>query len=199
METTLQVIFLNVYGIYKNVRDSAWQCLIDFNVSSLPVDLLQIANMANINVLKNSRVRELSGNESGVAILDGNKWYLIYDDASTIGRRRFTIAHELGHIFLGHEMVNGYHGRSIATDKPQNEREADMFAARLLAPACVLWGLGLSSADEIAAACNISNAAARMRADRMTILYERDKFLAHPLEQKVYKQFTSFIESTKRK
>lgn len=31
--------------------------------------------------------------------------------------------------------------------------EADMFAARLLCPSCVLWGLNLHTADEIARTC----------------------------------------------
>ena len=183
-----------IYGIYKDVRNAAWQCLIDYNITALPVDLLKIANMAGIKVLKNSEVGELSGGESGICLLDGNTWYLVYDDEATVGRRRFTIAHEFGHIFLGHELLAGYHGRTFNTDKPQSEKEADMFAARLLAPACVLWGLDLHTWDEIAQVCNISMAAAKIRAERMALLYGRQKFLTDPLEREVYEQFKGYIE-----
>lgn len=189
---------MNIYGIYKNVRNAAWQCLIDYKISSLPVDLLRIANEANIKIIKNSEVGELSGSESGICLLDADTWYLIYDDEATIGRRYFTIAHEFGHIFLGHELVKGYHGRSFSTDKPQSEREADMFAVRLLAPACVLWGIDLHTPTEIAEVCRISNAAAKIRADRMAILYERKKFLTSPLERTVFKQFKPFIEERRK-
>ena len=77
-------------------------------------------------------------------------------------------------------------------DSPQ-ERQANQFAARVLAPACVLWGLDLHSADEIAAACGISRAAAAFRAERMQELYRRGKFLTAPQERRVYRQFENFI------
>lgn len=189
---------MNVYGIYKDVRNAAWQCLIDYKITKLPVDLLKIANEANIKVMKNSDVNVLSGGESGICLLEGNAWYLVYDDEANIGRRRFTIAHEFGHIFLGHELKKGYHGRTFNVDKPQVERDADMFAARLLAPACVLWALNIHSAQDIASVCNISKAAANARAERMAVLYERNKFLISPLEKKVFKQFSNYIDEQKR-
>ncbi|MEG2118613.1 MAG: ImmA/IrrE family metallo-endopeptidase, partial [Clostridia bacterium] len=118
---------MNIYGIYKNVRNAAWQCLLDYRIDALPVDLLTITKAAGIILRKNSDVHELSGNESGAAILQGDTWYLIYDDECIVGRRRFTIAHELGHIFLGHELIDGYHRRTFNPDKPNAESEADMF------------------------------------------------------------------------
>jgi transcriptional regulator with XRE-family HTH domain len=54
------------------------------------------------------------------------------DRADDVYRHRFTAAHELGHILMHHEMASG---------EIQTEREANAFAAELLAPA-----------DEIAAA-----------------------------------------------
>ena len=49
------------------------------------------------------------------------------------GRRRreriwWSLAHEFGHVLLGHVFTQGWH------DDPQKEREADMFAAELLLP-----------------------------------------------------------------
>lgn len=185
-----------IYGIYKNVRDAAWKCLIDFNITSLPVDLLDVAGKAGIKVIKNGDVRILSSNEIGKCIYDyeENKWYLIYDDECTSGRRRFTIAHELGHIFLGHELIYSEYERTFSTHKTQPESEADMFASRLLAPACVLWALDVRSAEEIASLCDISQAASQIRAKRMQELYKRNKFLTTKGEQQVYEQFKCFIE-----
>lgn len=188
-----------MYGIYKNARNVAWQCLIDFKVASLPVDLFKITQQAGTKAIKNSKAHLLLDSENGASIYQDGKWYLIYDDYSPIGRRRFTIAHELGHIFLGHELINGRHGRTFKIDKPQSEREADMFAAHLLAPACVLWGLGIQSPEEIAKICNISLAAAKIRAERMAVLYQRQKFLTSPLERQVYEQFKDFIAENKQK
>lgn len=50
-----------------------------------------------------------------------------------IGRRNFTIAHELGHYLLGHGIPSGTEQESIERTTYQ-EREADVFAAELLMP-----------------------------------------------------------------
>jgi Zn-dependent peptidase ImmA (M78 family) len=113
----------------------------------------------------------------------------------SLGGRRVTIAHELGHIFLGHEVLWGRGVLDTPVRKPRSETDADMFALRLLAPACVLWGLDLHTPEEIAAACQISAAAARRRADRMRVLYKRQNFLASAMEKKLFSQFKDFIYS----
>lgn len=182
------------YGIYKNARNASWQCLIDYNIKELPINVKSIAQQANIKILNNSNVNILNPSENGASILKNDKWYIIIDDENTIQRCRFTVAHEFGHIFLGHSLREGYHARTIDKERPLVESEADIFASRLLAPACVLWGLKLHSAEDIAKVCNISITAAKIRAERMSVLYERGKFLTSDLERKVYEQFKDFIE-----
>lgn len=185
---------LKSYGLYKKVRDASWQILIDNRIDALPVDIIRIATNNEITVLKNSEANELRDGEIGASIYDGNDWYIVYEDKiESIGRKRFTIAHELGHIFLGHPLIAGYHARTININIPSTENEADIFASRLLSPSCVLWGLNLHSAEKIAEVCKISLQSAQIRADRMRVLYKRDKFLISPLEQKVYEQFKEFI------
>lgn len=186
-----------VYGTYKNGRDAAWQCLIDYNINSLPVNVMQIAKKAGIKVVKNSKVNLLSPNESGATFINNGQWYIVYDDYDIIQRCRYTIAHEIGHIFLGHKLKHKHHSQTIDSSRPAAEQEADIFASRLLAPACIIWALGLKQADEIAKLCNISLTAAEFRAERMQILYERNKFLSNPLERKVFKNFEEFINNTK--
>lgn len=186
-----------IYGKYKNARNAAWRCLIDFNISELPVRPSLIANAAGIKVIENSDVHELAPHESGVSIFDGSQWYIVYDDENTNQRCRFTIAHELGHIFLGHELIKGYHARKFDTTKPAIEQEADVFASRLLAPACVLWALGVHTPEEISALCGISYMAAQIRAERMELLYKRNMFLTSPLERTVYKNFEGYIQRIK--
>ena len=137
-----------IYGRYKNVRNSVWLILLDYNIKELPIDVFLIATIAGIKILKNSSVGTLKKNEIGKSVLDGEQWYIIYDDTMSIERIRFTIAHELGHIFLGHPLKDGYHTRTIDINKPIVETEADIFASRLLAPACVLWELNLHTHED---------------------------------------------------
>lgn len=188
------------YGIYKNVRNASWQCLIDIGADSLPVPVLKMAHYFNVNVVKNSSHHLLMPSQNGISFVDeAGKWVIVYDDKDSLGRKRFTIAHEMGHILLGHPLRNGFqHTRTFDKQRPQVESEADMFAARVLAPACVLWGLDLHTPEDIAAVCNISFAAAQVRAKRMDELYKRQKFLISPLEKQLFERFSDYIENNRR-
>lgn len=180
------------YGKYKNVRNATWQILLDYNVKKLPVRVTEIAKKSGIKIVKNSDCNILTDEQIGMSILVNSKWYIVIDDNMSLQRIRFTIAHELGHIFLGHISPINRNGKPF--EKPDEEIEADMFAARLLAPACVLWGLNLHSASEISKVCDISYESATYRAQRMDILYKRNKFLTNKLEEQVFSNFEDFIK-----
>lgn len=185
------------YGLYKNVRNAAWQCLIDFHINYLPTNVLQITDAAEIKVVKDSDVGILAPNEIGASFVVDDKWHIVYKDTDSRQACRFTVAHELGHIFLGHELKQGKHTRKLGQAQPKEESEANTFAYRLLAPACVIWALDLHEADEIASLCDITLPDAKNRADRMKILYDRNKFLLSSLEKKVYNNFENFINKQK--
>lgn len=190
----------DVYGSYKryqNARDAAWKALIDFRVCELPVSLSMICKDLGITILDNKNANELQPGENGIAVMQKDKWYIIFDGTDIYGKQRFTIAHELGHVLMGHEMKNGYYTRRDNIVKPADETEADIFASRLLAPACVLWGINAYTAEQISKVCSISHAAATIRAERMEVLRKRGKFLTSPLEQQVYKQFEKYIENNR--
>lgn len=192
-------MIINAYHYYKQARNAAWQCLIDVGITSLPVKTLKVTEFFGIDVFADSEVQFLRPSESGCCFVNKQgKWTIVYDDSEAPGRVRFTIAHELGHILLGHELEAGFeHFRRISEGKPITETQADEFAARLLAPACVLWALGVSSAADIAALCGISEKAARIRAKRMAVLKDRNMFLTHPLEKKLYTAFEPWITQQK--
>jgi len=64
----------------------------------------------------------------GLTLRQGDRALILYNDQiENRGRVNFTLAHELGHVYLGH------------TDESQrNQREADRFAAALLMPEAVI-------------------------------------------------------------
>lgn len=184
------------YGLYKNARNASWQCLIDFNVNELPVRVSAIAKSAGIAVIKNSDAKMLKESESGITIVQNGKFHIIYNDTENSKRCRFTIAHELGHIFLGHLMVNTPQYRTF---KIQNDTEsqANVFARDLLAPACILHELQALSPTDISKLCNISLDSATYRAERMRELELRNAWYLHPLEREVRQQFDEFIKKKK--
>lgn len=179
------------YKEYQNARDCSWKLLIDLGISELPIRPGAICKSLGISV----RFGNLPPDNDGISFLAGDKPVIVVSKVVPLPRQRFTAAHELGHILLGHvgkyELVNR---EPTSLDNPI-EQAANVFASRLLAPACVLWGCGATSADQIASLCNISLPAAQFRAERMSILYQRNKFLVSPLEREVYKQFSEYIKT----
>ena len=174
------------YNNYKNARDAAWQCLIDNKVSSLPLKLSIICYNNNINIVKHSDLKinskaRLTENQRGKCVSVGGQFYIIIDDTDILSAQRYTIAHELGHLII----------------PTSDEYEAERFAIGILAPACVLWGCNIHSADDIAKMCNISRTSAKIRAARMDVLYKRNKFLISPLERQVFDNFSEFIKNNR--
>ena len=179
------------YGIYQNARNASWQCLLDCYVSELPIIPVQIAAHYDI-VCKLATKEWLKGSSGQIRLVKGEKYILINNEESD-QRQRFTIMHELGHYLLGH-LGEVPLSRSESECRPAEEQAADHFAIGVLAPACVLWGLDLHTAEDIARVCSITMQAAQIRAERMKLLRQRGMFLSHPLERRVYEQFRRYIE-----
>ena len=121
-----------------------------------------------------------------------------------MGRIRFTLAHELGHVLLGH--LNGYRKVTAKNIEPSKndctiEQMANVFASRLLAPACVIDALRLHRPDQLRSLFGISHLSSEYRLLRMEIVENRKKFgnpfEAHHLEKSVLRQFKPFIRWAK--
>ena len=125
---------------------------------------------------------------------------MIYDDREPVDVCRFTIAHELGHFFLGHDLTcSRYANVQKFETRSKAEEQADAFALRLLAPACIIKELDLHSPEEIAKCCGIPLPWAKIRADRMKTVYRMNKFFTNPVEKEVYDNFKKYISVAKRK
>ncbi len=185
------------YSDYKKARNLAWEVLIQEEVTALPVMIGEICNRMGIPIRLYSRSEAQPG-DGFTTRVQGVLCIFIDKDCSP-ERQRFTAAHELGHILLGHvgqcDLVNR---EPSPTDNPI-EQAANVFASRLLAPACVLADLQITKPEEIAALCQISYTSAKFRAARMDKLYGRNRFDQSLLEQRVYQQFKPFIRRTKMK
>lgn len=198
---------------YKNSRDAAWQMLIKNKVTSLPVSVNMICESEGIRLFT---YREGLPVIQSLKLQDhmiGNDAFSIdrvifYDDCMPLGRQRFSIAHEIGHIVLHESDGATVHNREMSPGDDPKETEANIFASRLLAPICVLHFVGVCSPEEIAELCNISITAARYRFERLCLLRRRDDeqrtrtgrgcFLLSTFERKVYKRFKGYIRENKR-
>lgn len=137
------------YDIYKQARDVAWKFLIDNHVTSLPVNLSAICRQREISLVYDYDRKYLSGNERGCTFIDDTgRFSIVLNPDDSIVIQRYTIAHELRHIFLDH-FVN----KTMSSS--DMEYQAERFAIDILAPACVLWGLNLHTTKDISEVCNI--------------------------------------------
>lgn len=177
------------YSDYKNARDMAWEILLDCRVRELPVRTSALCRELGIAF----RLYEPKDENDGLCFIADGAAHILVSAHTSRARQRFTAAHEMGHVLLGHVGKYQLVSREPSGSDNPIETQANVFASRLLAPACVLWGCGAKTAEDIMALCDLSRSAAEFRKARMDILYEREKFLTSPLERRVYEQFRAYI------
>ncbi|MDD4688383.1 MAG: ImmA/IrrE family metallo-endopeptidase [Eubacteriales bacterium] len=197
---------------YGKARDASWKVISKYNITSLPVDVFDLARKMGIKVLpySNSRllmrllgVYRLRKKNDGLYMRFIKRRYIFYDDSvKSQGRLRFTIAHELGHDVLGHTgrgavMIPRCAERNREGVFGGYETEANIFASRLLAPSGVLHSMNITSAEDISQLCGISHEAATYRAERLATLNKRNMYNVSELERDAMERFKNFIESNK--
>lgn len=198
---------------YKKSRDAVWRLLIKHKIDSLPIDIMKICREEKIPVFTYRTGRnfiESFGLEEHIADNDAFSicGIIFYDETKPMRRRRFSIAHELGHIILHTDHTSHVQCRASLETTDPVEAEANIFASRLLAPLGVLQMLDVSSAREISEICDISYSAAKLRYSRLCEIRRRsserrrDKnhgtFLLSRLEREVVENFSEFINANKR-
>lgn len=120
---------------HNDIEDRALDVLTANGIDHPVVDVFKIAAGNGI------KIKEINISEkyNGVAGFYSKDEKIIYVDRSdTPGRKLFTIAHELGHVFLGHSNYGVRFRTPIVQDEdhqyPTEERAANSFAASLLMP-----------------------------------------------------------------
>lgn len=192
-----------MYQLYKDARDKSWDTLIKCRINTLPVNLMVIARHYSIKIIRYSKseyIKSLNISESdGFSFLRGQP-IIYYNDSKPANRIRFTIAHELGHCFLGHlsegKATNRHNNEADTYTDPQ-EVQANVFARDILMPATVLHSLNVQSAEEISNLCSVSMQSAEIRYKRLLELSKRGMYNRHPSERRVYEQFIDFIYKNK--
>lgn len=96
-----------------------------------PIDVESVVlKMENYTLVK----LELSNNISGMCIVDENSKVIAINSSMSVGRQRFTIAHELYHLEMEQLKEGKVCPTGIYENRAETEKEADMFATFLLMP-----------------------------------------------------------------
>lgn len=121
---------------YEEIKSSVADLLEDYNIKEVPIDIFKLAKKMNIRIVYSSKLLEKNESKgeqyyhfeyphSYLYFDSDTQKFLIYiDDIRTKKKRqRFSLAHEIMHIVLGHSEQNKI-----------NEDEANFKATYLLAP-----------------------------------------------------------------
>lgn len=141
---------------YEYVMEKVYKFIIDNNIYTYPLDIIEVIKQNKWSITKYSEIanefnctndeicKNFQSNDGKTHLFIENKNYtysIIYNDDLAINtdeRIRFTLAHEIGHIYLNHLkdfketeiQRNGLNNKSYSI----LEKEADMFARNLLCP-----------------------------------------------------------------
>ena len=124
---------------YDWVIESAHEVLACHGVNSAPVNIEQIIRNENIYIFEN---KELIG-ISGASLINNGNRIIVINNQEFPTRRRFTMAHELGHLILHQDRIFNFDENDVSVfyrneDSSKGEYvreiEANLFAAALLMP-----------------------------------------------------------------
>lgn len=147
-----------------DVLDRLWD-------GNLPIRPEQIAYDMRVALVGRGGPGDMDYPYSGFFTYQGNQPVVEYNVNEPLVRRRFTVAHELGHYVLGHQDVPR---DSFDVSRSGNpiEVHANQFAAELLMPAHVVRTMALSgrtSIDELAQTFGVSRVAMEYRLANLSL------------------------------
>lgn len=192
---------------FARAQQAAYALLVECGAHTLPIDPLALIKSLDLPIHALS-YQELRANtdcadplnlrkehvEAKTLKLRGSSPYMIVYDAESPERRlRWTIAHELGHILLGHlteyEDTALHLGGLSESAYQVLEVEAHWFAGILLAPHALLAAYGITDRWDIERLCHISDEAARKCASYV----RRTSKLRSREEQLIIRNFYRFF------
>ena len=124
---------------YVFARNMARKVIKDYTLSKVPTDLMKIFQRLGLKYIELNDAEDIEG---AIIEIENKPAIAVLNRAKPIQRQRFTLAHELGHIFLKQSKRDLYDAEQsrldaenpMARTKPPKEVEADIFASELLIP-----------------------------------------------------------------
>jgi Zn-dependent peptidase ImmA (M78 family) len=159
------------------------------DVSSLPFEPSAAARRAGIRLVTYRSFARTAGcddalirrmhSQDGFVLFGGSAPVILYNDQiGSLGRQRWTLTHELCHIWL---------------DRRGGDRAADRLTADLLCPLAVLHLCAVTEPAQIAALCGVSTQAALHRFSDLTALRRSGKILQSEEQLRMAHRFLPFV------
>lgn len=143
---------------YEEIKSLVADIYYEYGITHLPVEPFRLAEKMQFVVHEYGDFDENEQNTICIVSKDGFsylkkselRWHIVYNFDALGERTEFTLAHEIGHIVLGH-----------TEQSPEAEDEADAFAQQLLAPEAVSIHLDLQNIYQVCSAFTVSKQCAK--------------------------------------
>ncbi|MCJ7856866.1 ImmA/IrrE family metallo-endopeptidase [Lachnospiraceae bacterium NSJ-143] len=135
----------------ENIKAKAWEFLVKCNINKLPIDTIEFNNLNagfgivsysdSIEYIQSLGLTEYAKTHLAFTAFNTERKtpIIFFSDSLSYSERNFIIAHEIGHIVLGHTVYEKIIGKCPNQDEENmQEKEADVFAYAFLAPVPVL-------------------------------------------------------------
>lgn len=199
------------YARYGYCYTKSCEFLEEFKIKAFPINVLEIVHQQKWGLVPYSEfmnefhcdrqtVIRILGSSDGYTIWDGTNYSIAYNDDPKLGDRiRFTIMHEIGHIYLSHlldfEATKIYRGSLTKSENRVLENEANAFARNVLSPVSMYLTLKNKSAINVARTFGITTTAAEARIDFINRDVELVRHLK--LSEKIMLVYQRFMKKRK--
>lgn len=143
---------------YCDIIRKTVEVYVDCNIHRFPVDCVAIVKAYGYKVFTYSyvqyefpRLYECCRSYSQDSFKHTGFRFVIYNDRCTDGRIRFSLAHEIGHIIMGH-----------TNETPEQEDAANTFAGYLLAPCIMIEHYHCRNSEDVRNKFNLSMTSANI-------------------------------------
>lgn len=194
---------------YDRTISIAQKFILEHGINKLPVDLFEIAAKLSLPIISASEYASamnctfrhvimniIKSNDGSAKYIDGNHFILYNERIASKGRIRWTLAHEIGHIILGHlsdfEETRIQRAGLTKSEYDVLEKEADFFASQILAPPVVLEALKVDNVTRLGTICGLSKEASENRYKDYAARLKKTR-PPNPLEIKIKSIFRDFI------
>lgn len=167
------------YARYEYCNEKACEFLEKFNITNFPINVEAIIHINKWGLVSYSElmsqlhcnrpmVIQCLGSTDGFTLWDGYNYTISYNDDESLGARtRFTLMHEIGHIYLNHlkdfESTRIYRGSLTKEENYVLECEANVFARNVLMPEEAISKMTSNSPNVLSPLFGVSYSAASTR------------------------------------
>lgn len=176
---------------YKYIDETILDTFEATGTRTFPIDVFELCHKLKIRLEKYSKhlseFNTISDDAYSFYNPKKQEYIIFYNDSIKSPRVIFSIMHEIGHIQLGH------HHQKLTEN--EQEREADIFAQKALAPVGIILKLGLKTDTQISSVFKISLPCARVIVSNVDFISKKPYLCLREISSPITELFEESINA----